>query len=114
MPSGRPIHSGSAASHAAAPSRLPPYEPEEEPTSTLGLLVFLPAVLATLGLMGFWARAGDAPRGGVQRRPLAYRDKPAPTGPRPYSMYDLLAGCGTGFLLNSIVLFCFFMRFLTY
>ena len=80
------------------------YEPEEEETSTLGLLVFLPAVLATLGLMGYWMHrihAKDA--SSSHQRPLTHQSKPEPTAPRPYSMYDLIAGCGTGFLLNMCI-----------
>ena len=71
--------------------------------SQYGLLVFLPAAIAAVGLTAYWLHRIRHPD--VHQRLLAgpLPVRIAPHVPRPYSMYDLIASCGTGFLLNLCI-----------
>ena len=94
--------------------RLALHEPFDEDAmqrQTLGLLVFLPAAAATVVLAVFWVNRilYPPPRMLMPPASRAVDRLPSPNPPprsvvaRPYSLYDLIAGCGTTFLINLCI-----------
>ena len=79
------------------------YEPADpdQPATVWGLLIFLPAAFAAAGLASFYMYRLRHPH--TERMllsgPRHQREAP-PYTPRPYSLFDLVASCGTGFLIN--------------
>ena len=79
------------------------YEPADpdQPATVWGLLIFLPAAFAAAGLASFWMYRLRHPHS--ERMLLSgprHQREAAPYTPRPYSLFDLIASCGTGFLIN--------------
>ena len=79
------------------------YEPADldQPANAWGLLIFLPAAFAAAGLASFWMYRLRHPH--TDRMLLAgprHQREAAPYTPRPYSLFDVIASCGTGFLIN--------------
>ena len=79
------------------------YEPADpdQPATVWGLLIFLPAAFAAAGLASFWTYRlrYPNPERMLLSGPRHQREAP-PYTPRPYSLFDLIASCGTGFLIN--------------
>ena len=95
-----PVLSSGRSSAASVAMREALYEPADHPATVWGLFVFFPAAFAAAGLAAFWMYRVRHPN--TERMLLAgpRHQREAEYTPRPYCTYDLIASCGTGFLLN--------------